>query len=155
MGILRLITTDRFDCFLHGAKLRSLKLMNINPFCHPVTPDGSSAAKFLLKPTKRKYNTCFKSTISNGHSRCIPVNKLGEKKSSLIIFPRQYALQKKNHPQNCKITWNSSVLTDLHCPFDCTAQSSILYNGSISLVLLSGILWNDLGSSSFPLFRSG
>ena len=47
---------------------------------------------------------------------------------------------------------DSLVLMDLHWPCDCTAQSSILSIGSVSLVLLWGNFWTILDSSSFPLF---
>ena len=41
--------------------------------------------------------------------------------------------------------WGSPVLMDLHWPCDCTAQSSILSIGSVSVALLMGIFLNDLG----------
>ena len=40
---------------------------------------------------------------------------------------------------------------DLHWPRDCTAQSSILSTGSVSLILLSGIFLNDLGQEQLSL----
>ena len=43
------------------------------------------------------------------------------------------------------LSWDSSVLTDLHWSCSCTAQSSILSIGSVSLVLLWGIFLTDLG----------
>ena len=42
------------------------------------------------------------------------------------------------------LSGDRSVLMDLHLPRDCTAQSSILSIGSVSLVLLWGIFLNDL-----------
>ena len=43
------------------------------------------------------------------------------------------------------LSGDSSVLMDLHFLRDCTAQSSILSIGSLSLVLLKGIFLNGLG----------
>ena len=42
---------------------------------------------------------------------------------------------------------DKSVLTNLHWPCSCTAQSSILSIGSVSFVLLGGIFLSDLGQS--------
>ena len=44
---------------------------------------------------------------------------------------------------------------NLHWPCSCTAQSSILSIGSVSVALLYGIFQNDLGQYRFPLFHSG
>ena len=43
------------------------------------------------------------------------------------------------------LSGDSPVLTDLHWPCDCTAQCSILFISSVSLVLLWGIFLNDIG----------
>ena len=43
------------------------------------------------------------------------------------------------------VSGDSSVLMDLHWPWDCTAQSNILSIGSVCVVLLWGIFLNDLG----------
>ena len=53
------------------------------------------------------------------------------------------------------LSGDSSVLLDLHCPCDCTAQCRTLSIGSVSLVLLWGISWTILDSSCFSLFHSG
>ena len=49
------------------------------------------------------------------------------------------------------LSGDSSVLIDLHQPRDCTAQSSILSIGSVSLILLSGIFLNDLEQEQLSL----
>ena len=43
------------------------------------------------------------------------------------------------------LSGDSSVRMDLHWPCSCTAQSSILSIGSVSVALLWGIFLNDLG----------
>ena len=53
------------------------------------------------------------------------------------------------------LSGDSSVLLDLHCPCDCTAQCRTLSIGSVSLVLLWGISWTILGSNRLYLFHSG
>ena len=47
------------------------------------------------------------------------------------------------HP--LRLSGDSPVLMDLHWPCSCTAQSSILSIGSVSVALLWGIFLNDLG----------
>ena len=44
-----------------------------------------------------------------------------------------------------RVSGASSVVIDLRWPCDCTAQSSILSKGSVTLVLPCGIFLNDLG----------
>ena len=57
------------------------------------------------------------------------------------------------HP--LRLSGNSSILMDLHWPCSCTAHSSILSIGSVSVDFCEAFSWTILYSSCFPLFRSG